>query len=594
MQPNTEEQQSGFSAWLKEMSQRHVFRVLAIYAAAGWGFTEIVQGVVGQVGGPQAVAKIVTIAFIVGFPIVLFLTWMFDVDKRGVHRVPTRRKGQLLVSLALAVLVSASFAIYRYLPRDQQQTVYAPPDDVVLAVLPFRNLSAEKSFDFMGQAIAEDLLNGVAVIPEVRVKGSVSSFSLLGQEPSVIAQKLGVTRLLDGTFRIKDGNVRINARLIDTETEDVVWTRVLTDSLTNIFVLQDQIAKDIASEFGMVHPWAARTTSRQVDPTVYQLYLQARASMVNPWADTAGTITKIKQILELEPNFPEALMFMGFLDTGRAWVMEDRHAPWLKTGEEYTLRALEIDPDLSEAYAVLGLNYALQYRWLESRKTADLAIEVAGARPLNIVYTFAYNNLGHPSKSLDIVRRVFDENPLDPRAIQTMISGLADQGEHERALQWEQLAIEQGVRYQRDYLIEAYALKGDLQTANELGTLYATELGMGPDVGPHIVNALMTGGDEVFEAATLEMLEADHIPVGEAIWLLMTAGADENLIFDLASSAIDTGKFNQISLMHRAAAPYRQSPRWLEIYKELGLVDYWKTVELPDFCKHESISGLCE
>ncbi len=94
------------------MGRRHVFRVLAIYVAVGWGFTEIVQGVVEQVGAPQAIATFVTIAFIVGFPIVLFLAWMFDVDRHGVHRVPTRGKGQLLVSLAIAILLAASYGIY--------------------------------------------------------------------------------------------------------------------------------------------------------------------------------------------------------------------------------------------------------------------------------------------------------------------------------------------------------------------------------------------------------------------------------------------------------------------------------------------------
>ena len=56
-----DEQQSTFSAWFREMGRRHVFRVLAIYVAVGWGFTEIVQGVVGQVGGPDAISTFVTI-----------------------------------------------------------------------------------------------------------------------------------------------------------------------------------------------------------------------------------------------------------------------------------------------------------------------------------------------------------------------------------------------------------------------------------------------------------------------------------------------------------------------------------------------------
>lgn len=576
------------------MSRRRIFRVLAIYIAGGWGFTEIVQGVVGQVGGPPAIATFTTIAFIVGFPIVLFLTWVFDVDKHGVHRVPTRGKGQLLVTLAVAVMLSASYAIYRYVPRDDDSPAYEPPDDVVLAVLPFRNLSADDELEFLGTAIAEDLLNGVAVIPELRVKASFSSFSLEGEEPAVFAEKLGVNHLLDGTYRVQDEVLRISARLVDTQTADVVWTRVLTDSLSNILQIEDQIAIDIASALGLAHPDSAQDVSRQVDPQVYRLYLQARESFRDPWQDTENTILRIRQVLELEPNFPEALMMMGFLDTGRAWIMENRQAPWLETGEEYSLRALEIDPDLSEAYAVLALNYALQYRWVESRRMADKAVEVAGARPLNVIYTFAYNNLGHGDRSREILERIFDEDPLNPRVVQNLIAKYGRRGDDEKALQMEQLAIENGYRYQRYYLIGAYARKGDMETALQLGGLWAQNQGMPQEWGAYAVEAYLTGRSEDFERVVDEIYASGNLPLGQAIWDYTSAGAPDDKVFALVEEAIPEGKFNQISLMAPAAAKYRQDPRFLEIYTDLGLVDYWKTVELPDFCNTEQIEGLCE
>jgi len=593
--PSREEQkQSSIATWMKEMSNRHVFRVLAIYVAVGWGFTEIVQSVVGQIGAPEAIATFVTIAFIVGFPIMLFLAWMFDVDRAGVHRTPTRGKAQLLVSLAIAVLLSASYGIYRYLPRSETPTPYETPDEYVLAVLPFKDLSAGDDFNYLGQAIAEDLLNGVAVIPDLRVKATFSSFSLQDQDPETFAEQLGVNRLLDGTFRVEDGNLRVSSRLVDTDTGDVVWTRVLTDSINNIFLLQNQIALDIASELGLPHPASQRDTSRQVDPQVYQLFLQARRGYRNPWQDTENTMIKIQQVLDLEPNFPEALMMMGFLHTGLAWTMEARQSPWVQTGGEYALRALEIAPDEAEAYAVLALNKALKYRWKEARQYADQAIEVAGARPLNVVYTLPYNNLGHRGRTIEILLRVVEEDPLNPRATQNLGSRYAQMGEDEKALQWEQLAIQRGIRYQRHYLIPAYARKGDLETARQLASLWGEEHGFEPGMGEHILEAFMTGRNEAFEQATEQKVATGDLPMGQAIWNFMGAGAHPDKIFAWVEKAIPEGKFNQITLMAEAAARYRQDPRWLEVYTQLGLVDYWKTVELPDFCTTESIVGLCE
>lgn len=576
------------------MGRRHVFRVLAIYVAVGWGFTEIVQGVVGQVGAPEAISTFVTIAFIVGFPIVLFLAWMFDVDRHGVHRVPTRGKGQLLVSLAVAVMLSASYGIYRYLPRADVAPGYEPLDDIVMAVVPFKNLSAGEGFEYLGEAIAEDLLNGVAVIPEIRVKATFSSFALASKEPAAFVDELGVNRLIEGTYRVQDGNLRLSTRMIDTTSGDLVWTRVLTDSISNIFQIQDQVAKDIAAELGLPHPADARKTSRQVEPRVYELYLQARKGMVNPWLDTEATMQKVRQILELEPNFPEALMYMGYLNTGFSWVMEDRQSPFLQAGEEYTLRALELDPGLAEAYAALALNYALQYRWKEARQMADRAIEVAGPRPLTVIYTFAFNNLGHKSKSQEILLRIFDEDPLNFRAIQNLMTLYADTRQDDRALQVEKMLIDRGQRYQRHRLIEVYARKGDMETARQLAGLWGQEHGFGAEMGPAIFDAWINKNGTVFEAATDEQVASGKLPMGQAIWNYMGAGADADKVFTWAREAIPQGKFNQITLIHEAAAPYRQDPRWLEIYAELGLVDYWMTVELPDFCASESIKGLCE
>jgi hypothetical protein len=229
---------------------------------------------------------------------------------------------------------------------------------------------------------------------------------------------------------------------------------------------------------------------------------------------------------------------------------------------------------------VLALNYALQYRWFESRKMADKAIEVAGARPLNVIYTFAYNNLGHKSRTLDIMLRVFDEDPLNPRATQNLIGLYARAGEDEKALQWEQLAVESGFRYQRHNLIPAYARKGDVDTARQIARMWVEEHGFAPDVGELAIEAFMTYG-------------AGGLPLGQAIWNYIAAGASGDKVFALVSEAIPQGKFNQISLIFPEAAPYRQDPRFVEIYTDLGLVDYWKSVELPDFCDSEQIEGLC-
>jgi len=139
-----------------------------------------------------------------------------------------------------------------------------------------------------------------------------------------------------------------------------------------------------------------------------------------------------------------------------------------------------------------------------------------------------------------------------------------------------------------------YGRQGDMETARQLAALWGDEHSFGPEMGPHILEAFMTGRSEAFEAATDQKVAAGELPMGQAIWNFMGAGANPDKIFNWVEAAIPQGKFNQITLMAPAAARYRQDPRWLEIYTQLGLVEYWTTVELPAFCDTESIGGLCE
>jgi len=183
---------------------------------------------------------------------------------------------------------------------------------------------------------------------------------------------------------------------------------------------------------------------------------------------------------------------------------------------------------------------------------------------------------------------------LNPLVTRNLMSEYARVGDDEKALQWEALIRERGDRYQRQYLVQTYARKGDMETARELAVLWASEHGFEADMGKHILEAFMTGHSEAFEKATDTKVAAGQLPLGQAIWNYVSSGADEDKVFAIIDGAIPQGRFNQISLLHPIAARYRQDPRFVEIYTQLGLVDYWTRVELPDFCSTESIPGLCD
>ena len=502
------------------------------------------------------------------------------------------KRSLLVASIAAVVLISTSYVMFRFSGLDSV-TSSEPDEAVGMAILPFRSLNSGDENDYMGKAIAEDLLDGIAVIPGVHVKATFSSFALHDASPQKIQELLGVTRLLDGTYRMVEGSIRISVRMIDTSNGDLVWNSVTTDSLANIFEMQNSIARNIAAELGLEHPDAAQDAARRVDPVAYHQYVLAREGMVDPWRDTEKTVARIMRVLEIEPDFPEALAMLGLLNTGRAWILEDRQSPFLKTGEEYSLRALEGDPDLAEAWAVLGLSQALQYRWAEARESIDKAIQIRGERPLNVVYTLTYNNLGHVDRTRSILERIFEQDPLNPRIVQNLIYEYANIGEDRKALDVERLAIERGIPYQEDVMAQVYARQGNMVKATQLMESWTEMHGLPRSIAPNVVGALLTGRDETYEQVIDAALASGQLPLGQAIFDYIVAGADEEKVFDAAFRAMESGNLNQIAFFIPQAGRYRRSPRFLELMGKLGLLDYWQSVELPYFCRNTDGELTC-
>ena len=592
---------SPVTAWFKEMTGRRVFRVLALYVAVAWGLTEIVGGVADRLAAvPAWVAEITTVAFIVGLPVVLLLAWLFDVGPGGVRRMPTRRSGLLVGSLALAVLVSGTALVFRYLPdRTAEPTVTeettrsGPVEPLVLAVLPFENLSADRELGYLGRAIAQDLLDGVAGVPGLRIKGTASSFLLAGQPPPQIGETLGVNRLITGTFQLTGDTIRISMRLLEAASGEVVASEVFSDELADIYWVQEQIVALIAQSLGLNAPAGLTENFTRVDPEAYRRYLVAREQYVNPFTDTEPTIERIDEVLELDPDFPEALVFRGMLDIGRAWIMEDRESPLLTIGRGLVTSGLELDPAQPEGYAAMALAHALAYEWEEARAMADRAVELANNRVLNPIYNVAYNNLGHFSIAQELSRRRFQADPLDPGAMRSMLQAYNSAGDDEGVLQMAALLEERDIPYQRINTVGALARSGDLAGAIAAVTPTVQRWGLPEGTAAGYVNAMLGESEPQLVAVARQAAASGAVPLANALWMGMNVGAPADWVFETASAALAEGKLNQIAFLKPENARYRQDPRFVELMEGLGLADYWRTVEPPDFCREETVASIC-
>lgn len=156
------------------------------------------------------------------------------------------------------------------------------PPGLSIALLPFDNLSGDASQDYYGDGIVENLTTELSVsIPNLLVIARVSAFSYKGQklDPKQVGRELNVRYLLQGSAQRSDRSVRVNARLIDTETGEQIWAERFDGDTSNILALQDQIAARISNSLRFAFASiGGRQAQKRINPDAADLVLRAQAA----------------------------------------------------------------------------------------------------------------------------------------------------------------------------------------------------------------------------------------------------------------------------------------------------------------------------
>ncbi|MEO1596619.1 MAG: tetratricopeptide repeat protein [Pseudomonadota bacterium] len=323
-----------------ELKRRNIFRVAGVYAVIGWVLAQMASLLESAMNMPGWFDTMVVSSLLLGFPIAMVLTWAFEMTPEGVKRTESaapdeyasRKSGRgldyaLIGSLALVGLLIIGDQ-FRSKPSSSQ--VVEPSlaqtgeiDGQSIAVLPFEDFSPEKDQAYFADGIAEELLNVLAQVDGLRVASRTSAFSFKTREASIseIATALNVGHILEGSVRKSGETLRITAQLIDTETDEHLWSETFDRPLTaeNIFEIQDEISQAIVLELNGQLDLLPETSARPTQSAeAYDAYLKGKE------AYRART----------EDALNESLDWMG--------------------------RAVTLDPDFASAHASLARIYMLQ------------------------------------------------------------------------------------------------------------------------------------------------------------------------------------------------------------------------------------------
>ena len=238
-----------------------------------------------------------------------------------------------------------------------------------IAVLPFRNLSADPEQEYFSDGVTEALIAELSRIQALRVisRTSVMRYKKTDKGLPQIAAELNVSALIEGSVQRVQDDVRITAQLVAVAPERHLWANTFTKSYGNILALQSEVAQAIAKEIKItVTPEEQQrlASARPVKPEAHEAYLKGRFFIDKfDESDIRKGISSFEQAIAADSSL--ALAYAGLAEGyDYLWslgMMPSRDAfPKIKT---WAMKALSIDGTLSEAYATIGDVEVAEWNW---------------------------------------------------------------------------------------------------------------------------------------------------------------------------------------------------------------------------------------
>jgi len=278
--------------------------------------------------------------------------------------------------------VSGSYAPQIRFAEDAQTRRPAPPADAMtVAVLPFADLSPAPGHEYFSDGLTEELIHALTKVAGMRVVAWNTAAQMRGwqQDLAAVRERLHAGTALTGSVRIAASNLRVRAQLIDTSTGVYLWSEAFDRTMQDVFAIQEDIAQAIVRTLrvqlvaGPVEAPLARSRSSIAS---YDLYLQGRYRWHKRTPEElAGSVELFQSAIAADPN--SALPYSGLADAYAVQVDYGLVSPaeGMPLAKSAATRAVELDPDLAEAYTSLALIRSVyELEWEEAEKLYRRAV----------------------------------------------------------------------------------------------------------------------------------------------------------------------------------------------------------------------------
>ena len=377
---------------IEELKRRKVFRVAASYAVVAFIIFQLVEILFPIFNFPQWTQQFVVIVILLGFPIALIFSWVFDKTPEGFIKTDavkskvnkntentTATKPFYLDSKNLYLLLGLviAFLLGSYGSGSFQSSI----DDKSIAVLPFDNFSKSDDDQFFSDGITEDITMNLAKVKDLTVISRTSVMGYKGTTKNIkqISDELGVKYILEGSVRKLGDRVRIVGQLIDARQDKHIWSDSYDREMSDLFLIQADVSEKIAQA---LEAELSDNTLTQINeaPTqnidAYMLYQRARNyyGMYTASANESA-ISLFKEALKLDKTY--ALSYAGLADSyAQRVIRSDFKVAWLDSALNAANIALKMNSNLAEAFKAKGLVYFASNNIDLAELNNDKALEI--------------------------------------------------------------------------------------------------------------------------------------------------------------------------------------------------------------------------
>ena len=594
--------------FLSDLKRRQVYRAIIVYATIAWVLLEGADIVFPRLGFADDSITLVLILVCIGFPITVYLALVYDITPDGIFRTPPLSPGTRYHfswgRIFEFVLIGGLIITVAYLYTDRlslQQRVAEPGSEVVsktqdidpsqyrsIAVLPFADMSESGDQAWFAEGIAEELLLALSKVEPLSVVARTSSFAFKDTDKTVadIADILNVQAVLEGSVRRSGKLVRVTAQLIDARSGYHIWSGSYQHQLTDIFALQDQLAKSVVEALSIelgVSSTVPLIAEQTRIPEAYDWFMRGRALF--DWGAAQNTFKSIRyfeKAIETDPDYATAWGYLSY-----AYVILMIYRPFAEVGPASIAaheKALSLDPQQEDALAAKAIVTQLLEHDLQAvgRLYQRLIESHKNSQAIRRIYSlFFLQFVDRQSRAISLFSDIVELDPLHAGRKSTLAGMFYFAGDFEAAVREAEKALQLDPQHflGLSYLIAAYVETNNYVALDSLLAGIPLALREQPEIKALIgFSDARRGNDERARKTYLELAES----IDSMTPLAMFNMASLAFVLDEIEEGIDllerlekSGSWLQFwsKLILPVHESFRSHPRYKALLKLMGLDD---------------------